>query len=115
MAKKATNPPIEAILVECAVATGRALGNKSLTLAAAEVWAERYRRSIAEALVNGGVWREDRAAVILMARKLGRQARRLAGASKTISKTNAMKAAKIISLDPTCGAGGGRYCPPGSV
>ena len=115
MAKKLKNPPLEAILVDCAIATGRGLGSKSLSLGAAELWTTTYKKSIANALHNGGVWKTDRTPVILMAIKLGRQAKRLAGTSKTISKANARQAAKIISNDPTCGAGGGRYCPPGSV
>lgn len=108
------NPPIEAILVECAVATGKGTGNKKLSSQAAEFWATMYKASIANALNNGGIWKDDRAPVLVMARKLGRQARLLAGTSGTISKANAKKASKIISLDRTCGAGGGRYCPPTS-
>lgn len=116
MAKRptsSTNPPVEAILVECAIATGRSLGNKTVSLGAAELWSATYKKSIADALRNGGIWSEDRKPVIVMARKLGREARRLAGTSTTISKANAKKAAATISRDPTCGAGGGRYCPVG--
>lgn len=107
------NPPIEAVLVEVAVATGRGAGAKKLASEAAQFWAKKYKRTIAEAFFNGGVWEDDRAAVLIMARKLGREAKRLAGASATISLPNAKKASKKISMDPTCGAGGGRYCPPG--
>lgn len=115
MPGKPTNPPIEALLVDCAIATGKGLGNKKLALGAAEFWAERYKKSITDALVNGGVWRQDRNAVLVMARKLGRQARLLAGSNATVTKANAKKASKIISRDPTCGAGGGRYCPPSGL
>jgi hypothetical protein len=108
-----TNPPIEAILVEVAVATGKGTGTKKLSTKAAEFWAAKYKASIANALFNGGVWKKDRTAVLVMAHKLGRQAKLLAGPKKAISLSNAKKASKIISLDPTCGAGGGRYCPPG--
>jgi hypothetical protein len=106
------NPPIEAILVECAIATGRGLGTKKASPGAADFWTGVYKTSIANALHNGGVWSDDRNAVLLMALKLGRRAKLLAGTGKTVTKANAKKASKIIAADPTCGAGGGRYCPP---
>ena len=105
------NPPIETILVECAIATGRGLGTKKASPGAADFWTGVYKKSIANALHNGGVWTDDRNAVLLMALKLGRRAKLLA-ATKTVTKANAKKASKIIAADPTCGAGGGRYCPP---
>lgn len=106
------NPPIEAILVELAIVTGRALGTKKLAPGAADFWAATYKKSIANALHSGGVWSEDRTGVLKMALKLGRRAKLLAGKGKTVTKANAKKASKIISTDPTCSAGGGRYCPP---
>ena len=104
------NPPIEAILVDCAIATGRGIGSKQVALKAAEFWAATYKTSILDALHNGGVWKDDRRAVLLMSLKLGREAKRQAGSKKVISLANAKKATRIIQADPTCGAGGGRYC-----
>ena len=106
----ARNPPVAAILIECALAVGRGVGSKEVLPAASEFWRLRYEQSIANALFNGGNWSTDRRAVLLMSLKLGRKARSLAGAGK-ITKTVAKKAAVIIAQDPTCGAGGGRYCP----
>ncbi len=109
----ASNPSVETILVECALATGKRLGNKAVATKAAEYWAGLYAKSIADQLANNAVWKNDRRAVLVMAEKLGRRARVLAGSSNTVSLATAKKASKINSADNTCavGPGGGRYCP----
>jgi len=99
---------VDSILAEAFIAIGRGIGSKDVLPAAVEFWRVTYRRSIGDALANKAVWRDDRDAVLLMAIKLGRTARGLA--KKRITLAHAKKAAKIISQDPTCGAGGGRYC-----
>jgi hypothetical protein len=99
---------IDSILAETAVALGRGIGSKEILPAAVEFWRSTYRKSIGDALANGAKFKDDRRAVLLMSIKLGRTARRLAG--KKITKADAKKATKINSNDPTCGAGGGRYC-----
>lgn len=99
------------MLVDTMLCVGRGVGAKNVSIEASKFWSETYAKSIAEAIINGGVYQNDRDAVLLMAIKLGRQAKKLAGIRKTISLANAKKASEIISKDPTCGAGGGRYCP----
>lgn len=101
---------VDQILADTGIALGKGIGNKAVALAAVEFWRLMYKKTIQEALDNGADYRKDRAAVLLMATKLGRVARRLAGSGQ-ITKTVAQKASKIIANDPTCGAGGGRYCP----
>lgn len=99
---------VDSILAETAIALGRGIGSKDVVPAAVEFWRVTYEKSIGDALANKAVWKDDRRAVLLMSIKLGRTARRLAG--DRITKANAKKATRIISKDPTCGAGGGRYC-----
>jgi hypothetical protein len=99
------------MLVDTAICVGRGVGAKKVSSEASKFWAEMYAKSIAEAIINGGVYKDDRDGILLMAIKLGKQAKKLAGLKKTISLANAKKASEIISKDPTCRAGGGRYCP----
>jgi hypothetical protein len=100
---------VDFILADTAIAVGRGVGSKEVVPAAVKFWRATYRKSITEAIKNGAVYKDDRRAVLLMSVKLGRTARRLAKKGK-VTKAVAKKATKIISNDPTCGAGGGRYC-----
>jgi hypothetical protein len=100
---------VNSILAECAIAIGRGIGSKPIQPKAVAFWRVKYEKSIGDALNNGAVWKKDRKGVLLMSIKLGRTARRLAGAK--IGVANAKKASKIIANDPTCQAGSGRYCP----
>lgn len=112
----AKNPPVSAILVECAIAVGTGLGNKKVPTNTAKFWAAKYEHSITQALAIGGVWSRDRRTVLLVAKKLGVASRRLAGSNDSVTVTVARKASKTVSRDKLCpGAGvggGGRYCPP---
>jgi hypothetical protein len=99
------------MLVDTMLCVGRGVGAKNVSIEAAKFWAETYAKSIAEAIINGGVYKDDRDGILLMAIKLGREAKKLAGVRKTISLAIAKKASENISKDPTCTAGGGRYCP----
>jgi hypothetical protein len=101
---------VDQILADTGIALGKGIGNKPVALAAVEFWRVMYKQTIQEALDNGADYKKDRKAVLLMATKLGRTAKKLAGTG-TITKAIAKKASKIIAQDPTCGAGGGRYCP----
>lgn len=101
---------VDQILADTGIALGKGIGNKPVVFGAVEFWRLMYKKTIQEALDNGADYAADRDAVLHMATKLGRTARRLAGAG-SITKAVAKKASKIIANDPTCGAGGGRYCP----
>lgn len=100
---------VDFILADTGIAVGKGVGNKEIAPAAVEFWRLTYKKSIKEAIKNGAVYKEDRRAVLLMSVKLGRTARKLAKKGR-ITKAIAKKASKIIANDPTCGAGGGRYC-----
>jgi len=107
------NPSVDSILAECAIAIGRGLGSKPASPAAVERWRVKYRQSIGDALSKGLKWSPSRRkAVLLMSIKLGRTARRLAAGKKQITVGAANKASKIISNDPICPPGSGRFCPP---
>ena len=103
---------VELMLVDCALAAGRGLGRKKVSLEAAKFWAKSYKKSFAAALFNGANYEQDRPGVLLMGVKLGRRAKQLAGSNPKVSKANAKKASNEISTDVGCGAGGGIYCPP---
>jgi hypothetical protein len=102
------------MLVDCAFAAGRGAGRKKISFEAAQFWAKGYKKTFAAALNNGADFESDRDGVLLMGVKLGRRARDLAGTNPVISRANAKKASKEISLSIACGAGGGQYCPPGN-
>jgi hypothetical protein len=106
------NPPVNAIMVECAIAVGKGLGDKKVPTRTAEFWAAKYEKSIAEALLNKGVWARDRRKVLVVAKKLGEVSRRLAGSSDSVSVPVAREASDIVSEDKLCPGGGGKYCPP---
>ena len=106
---------VNVMLVDCALAAGRGVGTKKVSLKAAKFWATSYKKSFGDALHNKANYVKDRNGVLLMGLKLGRTARKLAGTKKAIGKAEAKKASKIISLDKSCGAGGGQYCPPGGL
>jgi hypothetical protein len=108
----ASNPPVNAIIVECAIAVGKALGDKKVPTKTAKFWAKMYEKSITEALINKGVWARDRRGVLVMAKKLGKVTRRLTGSNDSVTVAVAKKASAIISKDPACPGGGGKYCPP---
>ena len=112
----AKNPPVSAILVECAIAVGKGIGNKKVPTNTAKFWAAKYEKSITQALGVGGVWSRDRRTVLIVAKKLGIESRRLAGSNDSVTVAVARKASKTVAQDPLCpGAGtggGGRYCPP---
>ncbi|HYN06353.1 MAG TPA: hypothetical protein VES67_03090 [Vicinamibacterales bacterium] len=112
MAAPPTAAELNFMLVDAMLCVGRGVGSKKVSIEAAQFWSDMYATSIATAIVNGAVWKNDRDGVLLMATKLGRKAKLLAGLRKTISEANAKKASEIISRDPTCTAGGGRFCPP---
>ena len=108
----ARNPPVSAILVECAIAVGKGLGNKTVPTATAKFWAKKYEKSINDALANNGVWSRDRRGVLVMSKKLGTVTRRLAGSSDSVTVAVARRASATIARDPLCPGGGGKYCPP---
>jgi hypothetical protein len=102
---------VDFILTDMGIGAGKGIGSKEILPAAVKFWSTTYRKSVKEAIKNGAVYKKkDRRAVLLMSVKLGRTARKLAKKGK-ITKAVAKKASKIIALDPTCGAGGGRFCP----
>lgn len=111
MPRRPTVAEMNFMLVDTMICVGRGVGAKNVSPNASKFWAKTYAKSIAEAIINGGVYKDDRDGVLLMAIKLGREAKKLAGKRKTISLANAKKASKNISLDPICKGGGGRYCP----
>jgi len=106
------NPPVNAILVECAIAVGSGLGDKAVPTSVGKFWATKYERSIKAALAHGGIWSRDRRGVLVMSKKLGRTARRLAASDESVSLAVARRASALIARDPLCPGGGGKYCPP---
>ena len=114
MLSRAMQAQVEVMLVDCAIAVGRGVGTKKVSLAAARLWAKAYSRSFSEALLSAADYESDRKVVVLMGVKLGRKARQLAGTKKEIGKAEAKKASKLINLDKACGADGPKYCPLGN-
>jgi hypothetical protein len=116
MPQPPTAAELNFMLVDAMLCVGRGVGAKKVTIEAAQFWADLYATSIANAIVNGAEWKTNRDGVLLMATKLGRKAKELAG-TRNITKSIAKRASKAISEDPTCTAtvtvaGGGRFCPP---
>lgn len=115
MAPPPTAAEMNFMLVDTMLYVGRGVGAKKVRIEAAQFWADLYATSFANAIINGADWKTNRDGVLLMATKLGRKARELAG-TREITKSVAKRASKAISKDPTCTAtvtvaGGGRFCP----
>ena len=107
---KKQNPPLDQVLVECAMNVGRGIGATQVSQEAMAFWTKTYKRSIKAALPNGN-WSKDRRKVLRVARKLGSRAASLAG-RQAISLADAQAATLKLKNDPICPnkPGGGRYC-----